>query len=308
MSSESEEGNDEELLSNSSRPMSQLELRASLLSVGKIHAEFWSMPFNHELTPVSGSSSKNRYRTILPNIHSRVMLPQMGNDLSSSYINANYIRGFRDKPRQYIATQGPLSNTVYDFWRMVVMTQSPVIVMLTNLEENNKSKCSPYFPVVGDNTFGDIRVVAIRSDRFNGYLVTELEIHWNDKKHKVCHFWYNSWPDHGIPESPVPLLQMLEHVNICRRPFPLDPVVVHCSAGIGRSGCFIGIDIGVKQLKEEGFVDLLKILCHIRQDRGGMIQTNEQYEFVHRALLLYEQELEKRRTEGTDGLLPFFSE
>jgi receptor-type tyrosine-protein phosphatase R len=191
---------------------------------------------------------------------------------------------------------------------MVVMTQSPVIVMLTNLEENNKSKCSPYFPVVGDNTFGDIRVVAIRSDRFNGYLVTELEIHWNDKKHKVCHFWYNSWPDHGIPESPVPLLQMLEHVNICRRPFPLDPVVVHCSAGIGRSGCFIGIDIGVKQLKEEGFVDLLKILCHIRQDRGGMIQTNEQYEFVHRALLLYEQELEKRRTEGTDGLLPFFSE
>ncbi|XP_062513235.1 tyrosine-protein phosphatase non-receptor type 5-like [Corticium candelabrum] len=312
MSSESDCDDDQEsqrqLLCKGSRQMFPEELRLCLMSVSMIHSEFWGVPFNHETVPVCGIGPKNRYRSILPNLHSRVMLSQIDNDPSSSYINANYIRGFHEQPEQYIATQGPLANTIHDFWRMILMSRSPVIVMLTNLNEKNKSKCSPYLPTVGEITSRDISILVTDSEQSDGYLVTQLELRQKDVKHNVCHFWYNSWPDHGIPQSPSPLLCMLEQVAKCRMSSPSAPVVVHCSAGIGRTGCFISIDIAIQQLKEDGYVDVLKILCRLRQDRGGMVQTCEQYEFIHRALLLYEQELEKRRTEGTESLLPFFSE
>uniref|UniRef100_A0A672QMH0 protein-tyrosine-phosphatase n=1 Tax=Sinocyclocheilus grahami TaxID=75366 RepID=A0A672QMH0_SINGR len=109
---------------------------------------------------------------------------------------------------------------------------------------------------------------------------------------KVQHYWYTSWPDHKTPESAGTLLQLVNDVEEDRRGFTSGgPVIVHCSAGIGRTGCFIATTIGCRQLELEGVVDVLRIVCQLRTDRGGMIQTEEQYEFVHHALNLYESRL-----------------
>uniref|UniRef100_A0A7N8XJK1 protein-tyrosine-phosphatase n=1 Tax=Mastacembelus armatus TaxID=205130 RepID=A0A7N8XJK1_9TELE len=103
------------------------------------------------------------------------------------------------------------------------------------------------------------------------------------------HYWYTSWPDHKTPDSAMPLLQLMADVEADRRAAATTgPVIVHCSAGIGRTGCFIATTIGCRQLQVEGVVDVLSITCQLRADRGGMIQTGEQYEFVHHALSLYE--------------------
>uniref|UniRef100_A0A673MZF7 protein-tyrosine-phosphatase n=1 Tax=Sinocyclocheilus rhinocerous TaxID=307959 RepID=A0A673MZF7_9TELE len=109
---------------------------------------------------------------------------------------------------------------------------------------------------------------------------------------KVQHYWYTSWPDHKTPESAGPLLQLVNDVEEDRRGFTsCGPVIVHCSAGIGRTGCFIATTIGCRQLELQGVVDVLGIVCQLRTDRGGMIQTEEQYEFVHHVLSLYESRL-----------------
>ncbi|ELU06625.1 hypothetical protein CAPTEDRAFT_168672 [Capitella teleta] len=268
---------------------------------------------------VAGSGMKNRYRTIIPNEHSRVKLPEINQDPVSSYINANYIRGYRGEPNAFIATQGPMSNTVEDFWRMVWHEKAPIIVMITKLREKNrvrqssshatvssffsstlKSKCESYIPE-NYSVFGDFEVIVRSISDKDGFILRQLSLKYLNEEHRIWHYWYTAWPDHKAPNTARQLLELVRAVDQQRAsdtsqqaPACTGPTIVHCSAGIGRTGCFIATSVGMQQLQRENSVDILYLLSQMRLDRGGMVQTNEQYEFIHHALALYERELPER--------------
>ncbi|XP_074659855.1 tyrosine-protein phosphatase non-receptor type 7-like [Tubulanus polymorphus] len=299
----------EYLLSAGNR-MSRKQLRKCLKNVKALCDEFWDIPMNHpDRVEIPGSGMKNRYKTILPNEHSRVKLAEIDSDIMTTYINANFIRGYAGEHKAYIATQGPMSHTVIDFWRLIWQEKVPCIVMITKLQEKNKQKCENYLPEPGEQSkFGDIEVRISSSTQKDGYEIRQLSVKYLNEEHTVMHYWFTSWPDHKTPDTPKQILDMVHDVEIERHSLETrlakGPVVVHCSAGIGRTGCFIAISIGVKQLKEEQMVDVLGIVCQMRIDRGGMVQNNEQYEFVHRALCTFEREL-PMISPSTDNWSPF---
>ncbi|KAG6443901.1 hypothetical protein O3G_MSEX003072 [Manduca sexta] len=398
-----------------------------------LHQEFWDMPTNFQEKPiVSGSHPKNRYKTILPNEHSRFILRNEAG-ASEGYINANFIKGHEYTKNTYIATQGPLQNTTYDFWLMVHQNTldyksrrppdpGPVppnygvqkVVMLTNFIENNRQKCEKYFPLEINE---EVEVRNPESEEDNkfvikncgmikkcGYTIRKLDVKFIKSVSYMCasdtgqtngdtvecargpsltrdasididhlpdggetrtddsydqsasvsqsvlsscessdvtvyHYWFHNWADHKCPKDVNALLTLsldvlknnaydfqkatdacdtlckcespkseskflfppLEGVVPCDVKYevstPLDlsvetlspPTIVHCSAGIGRTGCLIAILNGIKQLTNEQKVDVLGIVCNMRLNRGGMVQNSEQYELIHKVLCLYEQ-------------------
>ncbi|XP_023723261.1 tyrosine-protein phosphatase non-receptor type 7 isoform X2 [Cryptotermes secundus] len=310
----------EEYLLSAGNVLSRGQLRLCLHEARTLHREFWDLPSNHpEKAEVAGSGTKNRYRSILPNERSRVRLPVGNEDLLAGYINANYVRGYDGEERAYIATQGPLPHTVSDFWTMVWAEHPPAIVMITKLWEKGRPKCEAYFPhgepgtCEATTSYGDITITVRSVTHRDGYIIRELLVQRGNEKHDLMHFWYDTWPDHKTPPSARSLVAMAREVEAVRtntrsvlvtegisvnRMSCGGPVVVHCSAGIGRTGCFIAVSVGMLQLLEENKVDILGIVCQMRYDRGGMIQTAEQYEFVHRALCLFERSLPDQSGTG----------
>ncbi|ROT62447.1 Receptor-type tyrosine-protein phosphatase R [Penaeus vannamei] len=268
------------------------ELRHCLRDTRALHAEFWEVPLNlPDKCDVPGSAAKNRYRTVLPNEATRVRLDT--GDPATAYINANYVRGYDGEEKAYVVTQGPLANTVADLWALVMQERSPAVVMITRLKEKRRVKCEPYVPALSA-TYGDITVTVKQLIHKNGYTTRQLMLQRREEVHETLHFWYTAWPDHKTPTEPDQLLAMsleVDHVRKTGTGSARGPVIVHCSAGIGRSGCFIAISMAINQLLEEDCVDILGILCQMRLDRGGMVQTGEQYEFIHRAVALYESTL-----------------
>ncbi|XP_026779032.3 receptor-type tyrosine-protein phosphatase R isoform X2 [Pangasianodon hypophthalmus] len=284
----------QEYLQSAGRVLTRQQLRDATLNTQALHTEFAEIPMNFvdpKDLDIPGLGTKNRYKTILPNPHSRVLLKNKNScDPLSSYINANYIRGYRRHEKAYIATQGPMINTVNDFWQMAWQEDSPVIVMITKLKEKNE-KCVLYWPEKR-GIYGKVEVLINSVRECEHYTVRTLTLKQGGQSRKVQHYWYTSWPDHKTPDSTGPLLQLMTDVEESREASEFHgPVIVHCSAGIGRTGCFIATTIGCHQLRLEGVVDVLSIVCQLRVDRGGMIQTGEQYEFVHHALSLYEGRL-----------------
>ncbi|EHA97456.1 Tyrosine-protein phosphatase non-receptor type 5 [Heterocephalus glaber] len=457
-----------EYLLSASRVLRAEELHEKALDPFLLQAEFFEIPMNFvdpKEYDIPGLVRKNRYRTILPNPHSRVCLTSPDpEDPLSSYINANYIRGYRGEEKVYIATQGPIVSTVADFWRMVWQEHTPIIVMITNIEEMNE-KCTEYWPeeqVVYDGVeitvqkvihtedyrlrlislreeegaqrsrgkIGDVskirnldnselekgllaswmileswrrsREQAVETARlgasvwdpgrgvqkcteywpeeqvvYDGVEITvQKVIHTEDyrlrlislreeegaqrsrgkigdvskirnldnselekgllaswmileswrrsreqavetarlgasvwdpgrgvqsgtEKRGLKHYWFTSWPDQKTPDRAPPLLHLVREVEeAAQQEGPrCAPIIVHCSAGIGRTGCFIATSICCQQLRHEGVVDILKTTCQLRQDRGGMIQTCEQYQFVHHVMSLYEKQLSRQSPE-----------
>ncbi|KAF6768160.1 hypothetical protein AHF37_05996 [Paragonimus kellicotti] len=419
---------DLEQLRNASQPLSSEDLQFKLRdNASALFQEFWNIPMNHASKkewPIARIGQKNRYQSILPNYSTRVILPMVNNDPLTTYIHANYIHGYGGQPNAFIATQGPMPNTVVDFWRMVWHSHAPAIVMITKLVEKQEAKCELYLPnssadypvmsthnlvatpasaqssgagsftgsscsplssispSVSDTssshragvsspvdsgttslddrvappgphpvecvspdpshmvalpgstqTYGEITVQVESLERFAGYSVRRLRLQLQSEQRKVVHFWYTAWPDHSSPEttpaSARQLLQLVQAAESCRRrsepeetsgvnifahtnvpegrpresprldalrevsdsnsnlPDFDGPVIVHCSAGLGRTGCFIALCMACDQLKHEGVADVLRIVSHLRLDRGGMVQTNEQYEFIHHALTFF---------------------
>ncbi|XP_035191393.1 receptor-type tyrosine-protein phosphatase R isoform X2 [Oxyura jamaicensis] len=283
-----------EYLQSAGRVLTRQQLRDAVACSHLLQTEFMEIPMNFvdpKEIDIPSHGTKNRYKTILPNPLSRVYLkPKNPSDSLSTYINANYIRGYGGKEKAFIATQGPMINTVNDFWQMVWQEDSPVIVMITKLKEKNE-KCVLYWPEKR-GIYGKVEVLVNSVQECENYTVRQLTIKQGSQSQSVKHYWYTSWPDHKTPDSAQPLLQLMLDVEEDRLESPgRGPVIVHCSAGIGRTGCFIATAIGCQQLKEEGVVDALSIVCQLRVDRGGMVQTSEQYEFVHHALSLYESRL-----------------
>ncbi|CAH0712969.1 unnamed protein product, partial [Brenthis ino] len=347
------------------------------LLLRNLHQEFWDMPTNFQEKPiVSGSHPKNRYKTILPNEHSRFILRADEGNIEG-YINANYIKGHEYTKNSYIATQGPLQNTMYDFWLMVRQNnaefrlQKPEateiiqkIVMLTNFIENSRQKCEKYFPLEKDEEIS-IKSPGLVETGFylegtpkncfliknlgvikkSGYTIRKLEMIYtscdvSEDSLTVYHYWFHNWADHKCPKDVNALLNLsldilregscdfsdnsdvteeqckcsdspkpgskfvfppLEEQIPCpvqvsvSSPLnfsidnPSPPTIVHCSAGIGRTGCLIAILNGIKQLTNEQKVDVLGIVCNMRLNRGGMVQNSEQYELIHKVLCLFEQ-------------------
>ncbi|ALC42717.1 Ptp52F [Drosophila busckii] len=220
-------------------------------------------------------STKNRYADIYPYDKNRVILDI--DTEGSDYINASFIDGHSRK-KEYIATQGPKPESVMDFWRMILQHNVHVIVQVTDFQEGNKIKCHKYYPY---NVRG-LRVSIKSKESFEVYDRTELSV-VHEKyglKEKVIHFFFKKWPDHGVPDDPTHLISFVKKVKAEKRP-NYSPIVVHCSAGVGRTGTFIGLDLIMQRLKSESKINIFETVKKLRFQRMKMVQTQQQYEFLY---------------------------
>ncbi|XP_045440676.1 receptor-type tyrosine-protein phosphatase F isoform X15 [Pipistrellus kuhlii] len=241
--------------------------------------------FTWENSNLEVNKPKNRYANVIAYDHSRVILTSIDGVPGSDYINANYIDGYR-KQNAYIATQGPLPETMGDFWRMVWEQRTATVVMMTRLEEKSRVKCDQYWPLRGTETYGLIQVTLLDTVELATYTVRTFALHksGSSEKRELRQFQFMAWPDHGVPEYPTPILAFLRRVKACN-PLDAGPMVVHCSAGVGRTGCFIVIDAMLERMKHEKTVDIYGHVTCMRSQRNYMVQTEDQYVFIHEALL-----------------------
>ncbi|XP_026507731.1 receptor-type tyrosine-protein phosphatase F [Terrapene carolina triunguis] len=241
--------------------------------------------FTWENSNLEVNKPKNRYANVIAYDHSRVILTSVDGVPGSDYINANYIDGYR-KQNAYIATQGPLPETLSDFWRMVWEQRTATIVMMTRLEEKSRVKCDQYWPGRGTETYGLIQVTLLDTVELATYTVRTFALYKNgsSEKRELRQFQFMAWPDHGVPEYPTPILAFLRRVKACN-PLDAGPMVVHCSAGVGRTGCFIVIDAMLERMKHEKTVDIYGHVTCMRSQRNYMVQTEDQYIFIHESLL-----------------------
>uniref|UniRef100_A0A8D1HJA1 Receptor-type tyrosine-protein phosphatase F n=1 Tax=Sus scrofa TaxID=9823 RepID=A0A8D1HJA1_PIG len=241
--------------------------------------------FTWENSNLEVNKPKNRYANVIAYDHSRVILTSIDGVPGSDYINANYIDGYR-KQNAYIATQGPLPETMGDFWRMVWEQRTATVVMMTRLEEKSRVKCDQYWPARGTETYGLVQVTLLDTVELATYTVRTFALHksGSSEKRELRQFQFMAWPDHGVPEYPTPILAFLRRVKACN-PLDAGPMVVHCSAGVGRTGCFIVIDAMLERMKHEKTVDIYGHVTCMRAQRNYMVQTEDQYVFIHEALL-----------------------
>uniref|UniRef100_A0A672SGG6 protein-tyrosine-phosphatase n=1 Tax=Sinocyclocheilus grahami TaxID=75366 RepID=A0A672SGG6_SINGR len=241
--------------------------------------------FTWEHSNLEVNKPKNRYANVIAYDHTRVILAPTDGIVGSDYINANYIDGFR-KQNAYIATQGPLPETFGDFWRMVWEQRAASVVMMTKLEEKSRIKCDQYWPSRSTDTFGAVQVALLDTMELATFCVRTFSLHKSgcNERREVRQFQFTAWPDHGVPEYPTPFLAFLRRVKVCNPP-DAGPVIVHCSAGVGRTGCFIVIDAMLERIRHERTVDVYGHVTLMRSQRNYMVQTEDQYGFIHEALL-----------------------
>ncbi|XP_039649144.1 protein tyrosine phosphatase receptor type Db isoform X23 [Perca fluviatilis] len=241
--------------------------------------------FTWENSNLEVNKPKNRYANVIAYDHSRVILSSIEGVPGSDYINANYIDGYR-RQNAYIATQGSLPETFGEFWRMVWEQHTANIIMMTKLEEKSRVKCDQYWPTRGTETYGLIQITLLDTVELATYSVRTFALYksGSNEKREVRHFQFTAWPDHGVPEHPTPFLAFLRRVKACNPP-DAGPMVVHCSAGVGRTGCFIVIDAMAERIKHEKTIDIYGHVTLMRSQRNYMVQTEDQYIFIHDALL-----------------------
>ncbi|XP_035698224.1 receptor-type tyrosine-protein phosphatase U-like isoform X3 [Branchiostoma floridae] len=238
-----------------------------------------------------GNVAKNRYKNIVSYDHSRVVFQDQPTRPNSDYINASYIDGY-DKVKAFIACQGPKQDTSRDMWRMVWQERSACVVMVTNLVENGRAKCERYWPEENNEyennvqTYGDITVTAEKVSSMADYALRLLQVQKAgvDEVREVLHFQYTSWPDYGVPKHPTSTINFVKRVK-ASIPRGAGPTIVHCSAGVGRSGTFITIAAMLDMIEEEGAINVHDFVDAMRENRMTMVQTPEQYVFIYTALL-----------------------
>ncbi|XP_076600605.1 receptor-type tyrosine-protein phosphatase S isoform X7 [Chaetodon auriga] len=280
------------MMSHPPIPISELAEHIELLKANdnlRLSQEYESIDpsqqFTWEHSNLEVNKPKNRYANVIAYDHTRVILAPIEGILGSDYINANYIDGYR-KQNAYIATQGPLAETFGDFWRMVWEQRAASVVMMTRLEEKSRIKCDQYWPSRGTETYGMIQVTLLDTMELATFCVRTLSLHksGSSERREVRQFQFTAWPDHGVPEYPTPFLNFLRRVKACNPP-DAGPIIAHCSAGVGRTGCFIVIDAMLERIRHERTVDIYGHVTLMRSQRNYMVQTEDQYSFIHEALL-----------------------
>uniref|UniRef100_A0A8C5I341 protein-tyrosine-phosphatase n=1 Tax=Gouania willdenowi TaxID=441366 RepID=A0A8C5I341_GOUWI len=280
------------MMSHPPIPISELAEHIELLKANdnlRLSQEYESIDpsqqFTWEHSNLEVNKPKNRYANVIAYDHTRVILAPIEGILGSDYINANYIDGYR-KQNAYIATQGPLAETFGDFWRMVWEQRAASVVMMTRLEEKSRIKCDQYWPSRGTDTYGMIQVTLLDTMELATFCVRTFSLHksGSSERREVRQFQFTAWPDHGVPEYPTPFLNFLRRVKACNPP-DAGPIIAHCSAGVGRTGCFIVIDAMLERIRHEHTVDIYGHVTLMRSQRNYMVQTEDQYSFIHEALL-----------------------
>lgn len=235
-----------------------------------------------DIAKKSENKVKNRYGNIVAYDHTRVKL-EADDDPHDDYINANYIDGY-EKTKAYIASQGPNRATLNDIWRMVWQENSKTIIMLTNPTETGKRKCDQYWPDEGSQVAAGITIECLGVDKLPDFTIRTFLLQMSGVSKIVKQFHYTTWPDHGVPKFGNSLILFRQKIRAFDR---LDngPVIVHCGAGVGRTGTYIAIDAQLEQAREEGIVDVHNFVQLMRTQRVNMVQTLEQYVYVYDVLL-----------------------
>ncbi|KAM3859892.1 receptor-type tyrosine-protein phosphatase H-like [Diretmus argenteus] len=234
------------------------------------------------------NKAKNRFTNVLPYDWSRVKLTTLRGDENSDYINANYMPGCNSN-RQYIAAQGPLPSTVNDFWCLIWEQSVKGVVMVTNCTEGGRVKCEQYWPL--DYTpcrYGDLLVTIISEQPEPNWTLREFAMKnkQTGEERAVKHFHFTAWPDHGVPDGTEALIQfrglVREHIE---NEGGRTPTLVHCSAGVGRTGTIIALDVLLQQLQGEKEVGIAAFVHKMRLSRPLMVQTESQYVFLHQCIM-----------------------
>ncbi|XP_069326670.1 receptor-type tyrosine-protein phosphatase eta [Eulemur rufifrons] len=229
---------------------------------------------------------KNRYNNVLPYDISRVKL-SIQTHSADDYINANYMPGYHSK-KDFIATQGPLPNTLKDFWRMVWEKNVYAIIMLTKCVEQGRTKCEEYWPSKQAQDYGDITVAMTSEVVLPEWTIRDFTVKSipTSESHPLRQFHFTSWPDHGVPDTTDLLINFRYLVrDYMKQSPPESPILVHCSAGVGRTGTFIAIDRLIYQIENENTVDVYGIVYDLRMHRPLMVQTEDQYVFLNQCVL-----------------------
>uniref|UniRef100_A0AAX7UWA9 protein-tyrosine-phosphatase n=1 Tax=Astatotilapia calliptera TaxID=8154 RepID=A0AAX7UWA9_ASTCA len=228
---------------------------------------------------------KNRVLQIIPYDFNRVILSVKRGQEFTDYINASFIDGYRQKD-YFIATQGPLSHTVEDFWRMVWEWRCHSIVMLTELKEREQEKCYRYWPSEGSVTFGDYTVELTGDTQCETFTLKDMVLTYRPEKQSqhVRHFHFHGWPEIGIPAEGRGMIDIIAAVQRQQQQSGNRPIIVHCSAGAGRTGTFIALSNILERVKAEGLLDVFQTVKSLRMQRPHMVQTVEQYDFCYRVV------------------------
>ncbi|XP_052216896.1 uncharacterized protein LOC127834857 isoform X4 [Dreissena polymorpha] len=232
----------------------------------------------------TANTSKNRYRNMYPYDKNRVILSVIGNDVDTDFINASFIDGY-SSPKNYIAAQGPLADTIADFWRMVWENNVRVVVMVTNLVEDSKRKCIQYWPKDAANNcqYGDSTIHLLSEDIHADFVVRTLECNRKGSSKTITHLHFTAWPDKDVPDTALSLLQFWRKVRSLKR-HEESPWIVHCSAGVGRTGTFIALDYLYDQGVSEKHINVFDAVLLLREQRINMVQTKNQYLYLHEVL------------------------
>ncbi|NXC85336.1 PTPRJ phosphatase, partial [Cercotrichas coryphoeus] len=241
---------------------------------------------------------KNRYNNVLPYDISRVKLSNQSSG-TGDYINANYMPGYNSK-KAFIAAQGPLPNTIEDFWQMIWEKNIYSIVMLTKCVEQARTKCEQYWPDKQSKSYGDIIVTMVSEVPLPEWTIRDFTVEKSNtpESHTVRQFHFTSWPDHGVPETTDLLINFRHLVHEYNSQNPIDsPTLVHCSAGVGRTGTFIAIDRLIQQMEMESSVDVYGVVYDLRMHRPLMVQTEDQYVFLNQCVMDIIKSQRERQTD-----------
>ncbi|VDM47446.1 unnamed protein product [Toxocara canis] len=259
-------------------------------------------PAQMKKTAFDKNADKNRYKDVYCTDDTRVVLsypPGADND----YIHANWV-DIREAKHRFICTQAPKANTLVDFWRMVWQEKSKAIVMLCNIMECGKKKCEQYWPANVDETqtYGSLTVKNVKIVQAEKMLtVSHLVISdGSDPPLAVEHIFWNNWPDRGVPENYLACFRLLARLK------PYTHIIVHCSAGIGRTGTVVGLEMALQAFMAGEKVSMVDIVKELRRQRPGSVQTDVQYVYMHRCIIgLSENKKAVKREEMTSFMEQF---
>ena len=256
-------------------------------------AEFESLPekFSDRTTCMCDlpcNKTKNRYPDIKAYDQTRAKLNAIEDVEGSDYINANFVVGYKERKR-WVCAQGPLESTLADFWRMIHEQGVEIVIMLTNLEEYNRVKCAQYWPGAGTSTWGKSTVAFVQEKRYSDYVVRELKLSVEgiSGSRQIYHYHYLQWKDFNAPDTAPAMLKFVKRINDAWS--GSSPILVHCSAGVGRSGTLIAIDSLTQAMEEEGSVSIFQTVSDLRRQRNYLVQSVKQYQFVYRAIMEWSQ-------------------